>query len=205
MNSSDDSGAPQPTEPTGRPGKYQRSAGGLVAALVLTAVAVVVVMWVLGLFRNDLEIDPEEVDYLDVVAGLQEAGEGPVYPASLPDGWIATEAIVPVEEGGGFELDLLRDDEDAFIGIRQASGISATGLLTQYVEEDADNLVEGDPIEVDSVAPEWDTWTDEGGDTAYVAELCAGRRTETVIVYGSASPEELQDVLELLTTDPVKR
>lgn len=71
------------------------------------------------------------------------------------------------------------------------------------MEEDPDKLVEGESIEVDSVAPEWQTWTDEGGDTAYVAELGAGRRAETVIVYGSASAAELQRVMELLTTEPV--
>lgn len=194
-----------PQEPTGRPGRYQRSAGGLAAALVLTAVAVVVVMWLLGLFRNDLEIEPERVDYLDVVAGLQDAGQEPVYPATLPDGWFATEAVVPVDEGGGFELDLLRDDEDAFIGLRQAPGMSMTGLLTLYVDEETDNLTEGEPLAVDSVAGHWETWTDQEGDTAYVTERPVGkRRTEAVIVYGSASPEELQDVLERLTTEPAE-
>jgi len=196
---------PQPTgptgEPTGRPGKYQRSAGGLIGALVLTAVAVLLATWVLGWFRNDLEIEPDRVDYLDVVSGLQDAGLHPVYPAELPEGWFATDAVVPSGDGGGFELDLLRDDEDAFIGLRQATDLSTTGLLELYVDEEP---VEGDPVRVDSVVEEWETWTDDGGDTAYVAELPAdGDATERVIVYGSASPAELRDVLERLTTEPV--
>lgn len=192
-------GGPTGGEPTGRPGRYQRSVGGLVAALALTAVAIVVVMWVLGLFRNDLEIEVEEVDYLASVAAAQEAGLRPVYPESLPEGWIATGAEVPTTEGGGFEIRLLTDEE-RFVGIRQAMGESVTGLLTTYVDEEP---AEGDPVEIDSIAPTWETWTDGGGDTAYVAEL-GGRDDEVVIVYGSAPAADLRDVVERLTTAPVE-
>lgn len=192
--------APEPaaSEPTGKPGKYQRSASGLVAALALTAIAVVVVMWVLGLFRNDLEVEVEEVDHLESVSSAQDAGLEPVYPATLPEGWIATGAEVPTAEGGGFEIRLLTDEE-RFVGIRQAMGVSVTGLLTTYVDEEA---VEGEPTEIDSITPTWETWTDEGGDTAYVAEL-GGRADEVVIVYGSAPAGDLREIVERLTTTRV--
>ncbi len=186
---------PAASEPTGKPGKYQRSAGGLVAALALTAIGILVVMWVLGLFRNDLEVEVEEVDHLESVSSAQDAGLEPVYPATLPEGWIATGAEVPTAEGGGFEIRLLTDDE-RFVGIRQATGVSVTGLLTTYVDEEP---VEGEPTEIDSITPTWETWTDEGGDTAYVAEL-GGRADEVVIVYGSAPAGDLREIVERLTT-----
>lgn len=190
-----------PREPTGRPGKYQRSAGGLVAALVLTAVAVVVVMWVLGLFRNDLEIEPERIDLDERVAAAQEGGLTVVYPERLPEDWIATGAEVPTSEGGGFEIRMLTDEED-FVGIRQARGVSDTALLTKYVDEEPE---EGEEIELDSVAPTWLTYTDEGGDTAYLGTIRVDGHRERLMVFGSAPPDALQDVLMRLTTAPVER
>lgn len=191
----------QPQEPTGRPGKYQRSAGGLAAALVLTAVAVVVVMWVLGLFRNDLEIEPDQVDLDKTVAAAQEAGLTVVHPETLPDGWIATGAEVPTTEGGGFEIRLLTDEED-FVGIRQASGVSDTALLTTYVDEEPE---EGDELEVDSVTRKWLTYTDQGGDTAYLGTIRVDGQRQRLMVFGSAPAEDLRTVLGLLTTAPAGR
>lgn len=183
------------TSSVGSPGKYQRSAGGLVAALVITVVAVGGLLWVLGLFRSDLEVDPEEVDYLGVAGEAQDAGLEPIYPTSLPKGWIATGYDVTAVDEQVLEIRMLTDDE-LFVAIHQEQA-PASELVRRYVDEDASTI---DIYTADgSVAEAWQGFEDEGGDTAYVSEV----GDETVLVYGSASAEELQDLIERLTTQAV--
>ena len=184
------------TSNVGRPGKYQRSAGGLVAALVITIVAVGGLLWVLGLFRSDLEVEREKIDYLGPVGAAQDAGLDPVYPASLPAGWYATQYEVVPGETPSLEMNLLTGGDEDFVGIRQEAS-SLADMLVTYVDEEAT------PTDIysvrGSVAEAWQGYEDEDGDTAYVAEV----GDQTVLVYGSASPEELQDLIGRLTTEPV--
>ncbi|MDZ5621374.1 DUF4245 family protein [Nocardioides bizhenqiangii] len=183
------------TSSVGRPGKYQRSAGGLVAALLITVVVVGGLLWVLGLFRSDLEVGTEEVDYLGIVAEAQDSDLEPVYPSSLPDGWTATGYDITAGEAPAFELRMLTDDE-RFVAVHQESAASAD-LVREHVDEDATSI---DIYSADgSVAEAWQGYEDEGGDTAYAADVGG----QTVLVYGSASPEELQDLIGRLTTEPV--
>lgn len=187
-----------PAEPTGRPGKYQRTTAGLVAALVVTAVAIGVVIWVMGLFRDETEVKPEPIDLRATVADAQEAGLRPVYPARLPEGWIATGAEVP-SDGDGFEIRMLTDDQ-RFVGVREAKQSSVTQLLHLYVDEDpseADDYTSDGPV-----ARDWAGYSDAGGDSAYAAEL---PRHEVVLVYGSAPAEDLQRVVDGLTTASADR
>ncbi len=185
------------TSTTGKPGKYQRSAGGLVVSLVVTVVAIVVVMSVMRLFRDEPETKVDAIDYLEVVAAAQREDIEVVYPAELPDGWIATGAeIVPGDDEPGFDLRLLTDD-DKYVGVHVEDS-SVGALLSTYVD---DETASGGTYRVDgSVAPEWAGYSDEGGDTAYAAEL--GDRV--VLVYGSAPAADLQDLVAVLTADPVE-
>ena len=53
---------------------------------------------------------------------------------------------------------------------------------------------------VDSaVATRWNTWTDSGGDTALVAE----HGDESLMVFGTASQSQLEQLAASLTTAPV--
>lgn len=184
------------TSSVGSPGRYQRSVGGLAAALVLTVVVVGGLIWLLGLFRPDVEIDPERVDYLPIVGEAQDAGFAPVYPASLPDGWTPTGYQVVPGEKPAFEMNLLTEDDEDFVGIRQDDEPEAD-MLREYV------VGELSPTDIytvrGSVAEAWQGYEDEDGDTAYVSEVAG----ETVLVYGSASPGELQDLIDRLSTEPV--
>ncbi len=183
------------TSSVGRPGRYQRSAGGLVAALVITVLVVGGLLWVLGLFRSDLEVGPEQVDYLGIAGEAQDAGLDPVYPESLPDGWEATAYDVSAVDAPVLELRMLTDDEE-FAAVHQESA-TASSLVREYVDEDATPT---DIYSTDgSVVEAWQGYEDEGGDTAYAAEVDG----QSVLVYGSASPEELQDLIGRLTTDAV--
>ena len=183
-----------PAEPTGRPGKYQRSVGGLIAALVTTAVVIGALIWLMGLFRHDTNIGPDQVDLRSTIADFQQAGLKPVYPRTVPDGWTVTAAEVP-EDQGGFEIRMLTDD-GKFVGITEAKGSSPFELLHRVGEEEP---AAGSPYSSDgSVAASWDGYAD-GADHAYVAEL---PQHELVAVYGDASTSDLQDVIDRLTTAP---
>lgn len=184
------------TSSEGRPGRYERSASGLVAALVITVVAVGALVWVLGLFRPDTDNRPEEIDYLGIVGEAQDARLAPVYAASLPGGWIATKFEVEPGTDPALETGLFTDDEE-FVGIQQESA-DPSELVREYVDEDATAT---DILTVHgSVAEAWQGYEDEGGDTAYVAEV----GDETILVYGSASSDELEDLIGRLTTEPLE-
>ena len=65
----------------------------------------------------------------------------------------------------------------------------------------ASGLKNDDPVQISgSVAPEWQTFSDPGGDHAFAAEL----GEETVLVYGSAPEDELRALVASLTTETLK-
>jgi hypothetical protein len=183
------------TSSVGRPGKYQRSVGGLLAALVITVVAVGGLLWFLGLFRADVDNRPEPIDYLQSVREAQEGHLEPVYVASLPDGWIATKFAVdpgkPPAIGTGFFT-----DDEKFVGIQQESAPVAD-LVHTYVDPDATTTdILRSP---GSVVSAWQGYADAGGDAAYASTV----RGQTVLVYGDVPAAELADVIDRLTTRPV--
>jgi hypothetical protein len=176
-------------------GRYERSASGLLIAMVVTVVAVGAFVVLRSLFSNDIEIEPEKVDYLPRVAEVQATGFEPVYPPSLPKGWFATDVGMEPGEPLGFRLNLLTADEK-FVGLRQVRD-DVDDLLEDYVDESTD---EGDPFEVSgSVASTWETYSDDGGDLAYAAEV----GEMIVLVYGSADREDLEQLVGSLTTRPL--
>jgi hypothetical protein len=155
-------------------GRYQRSFGGLVGAMVVTLVAIGGFVAFRAVNRDLPDGSPDPIDYLEQVGYAQEADIDVVYPASLPDGWYATSVTLGQEQ----------DDVD--------------DLLATYVDED--HVDDAPSVSVEgSVAPEWQGFSDKGGDRAYAAEVDG----ETVLVYGSASEADLRQVLEQLTTEPV--
>jgi len=182
----------------GRPGRYQRSANGLLGAMVITVVVVVGFVGFRSLFSDEPEVRPEAVDYLEIVGLAQDADIRPVYPQELPEGWIATRAEVVPDERPAFDLALLTDDE-LFVGVVW-SAESLDTLLAERVDDE--DVEDADPLTVrGSVARTWEGYADPGGDRAYAAEV--GKRT--VLVYGSASDEELRGIVASLTTAPLSR
>lgn len=178
-----------------KPGRYARSANGLIASLVVTVVAVVAFVGFRALTSKDLEVRPEPVDYLETVELAQDSGHEVFYPPTLPDGWIATNVAVVPGERPAFGLSILTAD-DTFVGLRQEDD-SLADLLETYVDEEAR---EEGPTEFDTpIARTWQTYSDDGGDLAYATEV----GDDTLLVYGSASAEDLRLVLESLTSDPL--
>ncbi|MDP2775698.1 MAG: DUF4245 family protein [Nocardioides sp.] len=178
-----------------KPGRYARSAGGLLVSLGVTVLAVLAFVAFRAVTTEDLVVRPEPVDYLDTVELAQDSDLQIVYPPSLPDGWIATNVAVVPGDRPAFGLSILTDDE-TFIGVRQEDA-SLADLLTTYVDEEAR---EEDPTQFDSpIATTWETYSDEGGDLAYATEV----GDDTLLVYGSAGADDLRLLLESLTTDPL--
>lgn len=190
------------TQETGRPGKYQRSAFGLVVAMVTTVVAVALAIWVMGWFRHTPDAKPSQVDYLARVADMQQQKQAAVYPTSLPDGYIATQARVP-DNYDGFEIDLLKGDSANadFIGIRTARTANIAALVHQDIDPNATTIAAYDvpSTVVSPLAPSWAGFQDDHGDSGYAAQV--GKLS--VLVYGSAPAADLQQVVDLLTTAPL--
>ena len=193
-------------EQTGRPGKYNRSPGGLVVALVTTVVVIAALGIFMRAFRHDTDVKPVHVNYLAAVRDAQGAELSgvklePVYPTELPLGYFATQAQVP-EDDDGFQINLLRGDKD-FIGIR----VAKKAVIAQLVHEDIDPNATGAtgyvvPDEIAGpLARRWDGYRDNGGDTGYSATI----GNLKVLVYGSAPAEDLQQVVDRLTTAPLPK
>ncbi|GEP38049.1 hypothetical protein NPS01_17120 [Nocardioides psychrotolerans] len=183
---------------SGTPGRYNRSVDGLVAALVITVVAVLAWVVFRALTSQDEEIEPGAVDYLETVELAQDSDIEIAYPAELPDGWKATNVTVVPGEQPAFGLSILTD-AGTFVGVRQEDE-SLDDLLATYVDEEPENISEEDALLVDSpIATTWEGYSDEGGDLAYAAELGEDR----LLVYGSASQADLVLLIESLTTAPL--
>lgn len=176
--------------------RYQRSMSGMIGALVVTLVAITGFVAWRAVSRDDLAIEPDAVDYLASVRYLQDAGESVVYPPSLPSGWVATSARYRTGRDLGWNLGLLTPDE-GFVGLRQEDA-SVEQLVGDYIDKDAE---EGAPVVLKSpLATSWRSFTDSGGDYGLVAEV----GQETLLVFGSAHPQEIRELAASLVTTPVR-
>jgi hypothetical protein len=185
---------PQRPAPGQRPARYPRTANGLVGSMIVTLLVIGAFVTVRALGRDDLEVKPEPVDYRSTVATVQESGRTVVYPADLPEGWIATSVHVVPGDDPAFGVGLLTADGE-FAGVRQEDA-PLDDLLATYVDDEA---TEGKPLRVTgSVARTWRSFSDSGGDRAYAATL----GDDEVLVYGSASAADLRRLLGTLTTEP---
>jgi hypothetical protein len=185
--------SPEPLAGT-RPARYPRTANGLIGSMIVVLLVIGAFVVLRALNRNDLEVRPEAVDYLATVQDLQDGDLAPVYPPELPEGWIATSIDYVPGERPSWGIGMLTDAE-RFVGVRQEDA-SLDDLLHTYVDEDP---VEGDSVTLEgSIAPTWQTYTDAGGDRAYAAEV----GDDWVLVYGSASRADQEELIGLLTTRP---
>jgi len=177
----------------GTPARPPRTTKGLIGSMIATVLAVLAFVGLRAVNSKDLEVTPEPVDYLATVAEVQRGGTEVVYPTALPAGWMATSVDVVAGDRPAFGLSMLTDD-GTFVGLRQEDA-PLEDLLTTYVDEDP---AEGKALQVrGSVAPTWQSFTDSGGDQAYAVQLGG----DEVLVYGSASTDDLRAVLDALSTD----
>jgi hypothetical protein len=196
---SEDPAAPPDPAPE-RPSRYDRSFGGLLAAMVVTVLFVAAYVGFRALTRDQPDLEPD-VDYASCVAYLQEANVSVVYPRQLPSGWRANSIHFVRGDPPQWRIGLLTDG-DEFVGVVQQHA-DVHDLVTQYVDES--------PVQGEDAAPEnglgatsWQTWSDAGGDHAFSTELSTGPLAgQTLLVYGSAPVADQEAVLRTLTLDPV--
>jgi hypothetical protein len=185
----------------GQPGRYQRSTSGMVGALVVTLLVILAFVAFRALNRSDLDVKPERIDYLAQVGYAQQSGTEVVYPDRLPTGWYATQITFSPGQEPGLELSMLTGSGQ-YVGLVE-SPASPPEVLTTYVDP---HPVSGGPVTVDgSVVSRWDSWSDDGGDTALVAQRGHGSTAESLLVFGTVSRAQLEQLAASLTTDRLKR
>lgn len=169
---------------SGQAGRYQRSAAGMVGAmLVLVAVVVAFVV-----FREANREDPvspvRAVDYSrDADYAREQASFDLLAPAALPNGWRATTVeYVPGPEDR-WHLGILTEKQ-RYVGLEQADD-SVQTMLETYVDPTTE---QGEPVLVNGVR--WSTWSDAGGDLALVRRV---NGTTTLVVGHEVPPAELVD------------
>lgn len=174
-----------------QPGRYQRSASGMVGAMVVLLLVVAAYVGFRALTREELEVEPERVDYLAAAGFAQESDLTVVYPPVVPDDWTPTS----LESRPGEVWGIGFITPGGFVGLHQSDD-APTDLLATYVGEDAEEV---GTIEVASSAAPWRAYEDRGGDLGYLGEIDG----EQVLVYGSAPADDLRRLAGSLTTEPV--
>jgi len=185
------------------PSRYDRSYGGLIASLLVTLLVVVGYVGLRALNRDELEVRPEPVDYVEAVGAAQDAGFTLVYPRELPRGWIVTKLDFQRGEDPAWGMALLTAS-GTFVGLRQEED-DLDDLLGTYVDENPTE--DGEATLESPLATTWQSWADEGGDHAYSTEVVSvdgAPGGATLLVYGSASEEDQVELIDLLVTDPLQ-
>jgi len=193
-----DRAAPAPPE---RPSRYNRTFGGLLAAMVATLLFVAAYVGFRALTRDQPNITPESVHYLSCVADLQAADTAVAYPIELPAGWVDSSVDFARGDPPSWSLGILTDRGE-FVGVVQNKE-PVSDLLSTYVDKApvaGQDAAPGNQLGVTT----WQTWSDSGGDHAYATVLDTGPLAgETLLVYGSAPVEDQEALIGLLTLDPV--
>ncbi|KQT91506.1 hypothetical protein ASG49_10810 [Marmoricola sp. Leaf446] len=183
------------SQSTGSPGRYRRSSGGLIGAMIVTVVLVVVYVGVRGFLFGDRSADVEGVDWeAQVRAGRADGKLTVAAPRSLPEGWKATSAAYETGTAPSWRLGVL-DPDQLYVGVYERLA-SIDDLVQEHVDEDAQ-----DEGTVTVAGEEWRVFTDSGGDYALartVEEPVGGRGS--VVVVGTIPPTEVRDFAAGLTT-----
>jgi hypothetical protein len=197
MNNVSEQPAATPPE---QPSRYDRSFGGLLAAMIVTVLFVAAYVGFRALTRDQPDV-VEKVDYLSCVAYLQEADVTVVYPGELPPHWKATSINFERGNPPRWRVGMVTDD-DEFVGVVQQK-MEVADLLHSYVDQSPAQGDDAAPVNTLGAA-QWQTWSDAGGDHAFSTVLDSGPLAgQTLLVYGSASVADQEAVLATLTLDPV--
>jgi uncharacterized protein DUF4245 len=169
-------------------GRYQRSSGGLVGAMVVTVLAVVAFAAVRA-FTSDNEPTPvRSVDYSAMVrAGRADHKLLLMAPPSLPRGWKATSADYETGTLPTWHLGMLTD-ERKYVGVEEALG-GVQDLVEEHVDPNAE---QGKDVTIDGET--WQSWQDPDGDYAVSRSLrVAGEIRESWLVVGSAPERTIRE------------
>lgn len=172
-----------------QPGRYQRSAAGMVGAMLVLVAVLVVFVAVRGLVRESPPSPVHAVDYRPQAAYARSQADFHVLaPTSLPDGWRVTQATYTPGVREHWHLGALTD-HDRYVGLEQADQ-PVRSMLEQYVDPRPSR---GQPVTV--AGRRWSTWHDDGGDVALVR---GGEGVTTLVVAHDVSHAELVDYVTRL-------
>ena len=169
-------------------GRYQRSSGGLVGAMIVIVLGVLAFAG-LNALKTDREPTPvRAVDYQAMVrAGRADHKLSLLAPAGLPSGWKATSADYLTGSQPTWHLGVLTDKGD-YIGVEEALG-GVQDLVDEHVDPDA---VQGKDVTIGGET--WQTWKDPDGDYVVSRSLrVAGEPYESWLVVGSAPESTIRD------------
>ncbi|MDH2414955.1 DUF4245 domain-containing protein [Nocardioides sp. CER19] len=182
-------------EPQAPSRRYPRTFGGLIGSMIVLVAAVVGYYVIQNVLHDEPDGKPVAVDYLSTVRDIQGGGYTVAYPATLPKGWLATDANFTPGDRPAWGLPLLTDS-GTFAGIQQED-LSVEDMLATALPNGARK---GEDVTIDSkVATTWTSWSDGQRDHAFSTSV--GK--DTLLVYGSASVADLKTLIGLLTTAPV--
>lgn len=177
----------------------------MVGALLVTLLVILAFVGFRACNRTNLSVSPDHVDYLAQIRDAQQAGARLTYPASLPSGWYATQMTFDQGPPPELVLSMLTPD-DQYVGFVQSPKTPAE-LLARYVDAQATAGPPahppgpgGQPGSIHQSVPSWDVWTDAGGDTALVAR----HGNDSLMVFGTATRSQLEQLASSLTTAQVK-
>lgn len=178
---------------TGKPGRYNRSFGGLIGSMIVLVLAVAAFVIFRGTFRETPEYESPDLDHVEFVASIQQLGLEPVYPPSLPDGWTTKDASY---DAGTGETDLVFATDDGHTAGVHREDVAEGELLETYV---GDSVTEnGETLTTD--LGEWTGWDDTDGDHAWTTEI----GDDTVLAYSSGDEDELRALVESLSTETLE-
>lgn len=171
-----------------RPARYQRSFAGMIGAMLVLLGVVAAFVIFRDVVRDEPATPVRAIDYerpAEYAKG--EASFDLVAPRELPEGWKATSVRYTPGRDEAWHIGFLTG-EGRYVGLEQALELPST-MVRDYVDA---NAAQGDDVDIDGAA--WQTWTDEGGDTALLRE----QRDLVTLVVGTADQETLVEFVRLL-------
>jgi hypothetical protein len=180
--------------PARRRGGYQRSANGLLGAMVATVLVVVAFVVFRGLTRDNAATTVPSVDYqISLKAARADGKLQALAPrATLPSGWKATSVSYLPGVDPAWHLGLLTEKQK-YVGIYES-------------RDDLDSLVQ-DHVNGDSSAGKdvtvagstWRVYTGSGGDYALGRTVQHAGGSDAQLVVGSAPDAAIRDFTASLT------
>jgi hypothetical protein len=170
-----------------QPGRYERSFGGMVGAMIL----LLLVVGAFVVFRDVNRTEPADpvrpVEWRGATSYARgEADFRLLAPGRVPEGWVATSVRFERQDGQSWHLGFLTD-EQRYVGLEQSEEPPST-MVEQFVDEEAER---GEDVIIDGRT--WQAWSDER-DNALVRE---GDDVTTLVV-GSVPKDVLVDFVRSL-------
>ncbi|HET8603342.1 MAG TPA: DUF4245 family protein [Marmoricola sp.] len=167
-----------------RPGSYQRSPRGMLAALVVVVVAAAAFVGIRGLGQDNVPTPVAVVHYRGwAKSGRVDGKLDVMLPVPMPRGWRATSVSYVTGSDPHWHLGMLTD-QGRYVGIEESwAGVQA--MVRQYVDPAATRHGT-----VTVGGRRWQVWTDQGGDYALAGTRPSRvrHRPEAVLVVGDADP-----------------